>query len=335
MKKLFSQKDLDSIDTKGSPQVRFDIRDDVVADYAENYQNKVKMPEVVLFEVEPRHYLIADGWHRFHALKAQEPDKKRVWAFDVRKGSYEDCLKFALQANVTHGLRRTNADKHSGAVAAVKAFVGLSDVQIADIAAVGGSLVGQVRKELAKSGVVPLINTRKGKDGKTFTLTNRKADAPNELKNASKTKEVPSATAVPDISSTIHPSKDSGELRCKTGVVIPEDIKLLWARRNEVLEMLQAISDVKVYVAKAVKAEDVLYAEMDNHFEVMIGNVYQTLKQALPYAVCTACNGKRPEKCVLCKGRGFISQFLFESPAITEKTRKLREQLAREEGVKV
>ena len=334
MKKLFSQKDLDSIDIKGSPRVRFDLREDVVADYAENYQNKVKMPEVVLFEVEPKHYLIADGWHRFHALKAQEPDKKRVWAFDVRKGSYEDCLKFALQANVAHGLRRTNADKHAGTVAAVKAFGGLSDVQIANIAAVGGSLVGQVRKELAKSGVVPLIETRKGKDGKTFTLTNRKADAPNKLKNASKSEDSESAAAVPDISSTIHPSKGDSRLRCKTGVVIPEDLKPLWGRRNEVAEMLQSLSDIKVHVIKAIKADDPLYAEMDNHFEVMIGNVYQTLKLAMPYAVCTTCNGKYPEKCGLCKGRGFLSEFRYTSPAIKDSVRKLRVKLAEEEGVK-
>ena len=315
------------IDTKGSPRVRFDVRDDVVADYAESYQNKVKMPEIVVFEVEPKRYLLADGWHRLHAMKAQEPDKKRLWAVDVRKGTFDDCLKFALQANVTHGLRRTNADKHAGAVAAIKAFASLSDTQIAVIAAVGNSLVGQVRKELAGAGEVPLMESRKGVDGKTYRSTNRKPDGKKTLKNASKSEEVPSAPAVPDISSAIHPSKDSGEELDETGYVIPEAIKEIWHRRSEVAEIMEQISRIKCSLDRAFKAGDPLYHEVSNSIIADLKMVREGVSYALPYAVCPICNGKHSVKCTLCRGRGMVSEVRYQT--VSESIRKIREKVCK------
>ena len=52
------------------------------------------------------------------------------------------------------------------------------------------------------------------------------------------------------------------------------------------------------------------------------------IERVIPHAICTVCNGVTFENCTLCKGRGFISKFLWDN-CVDDQTKKLRETLAR------
>jgi len=115
----------------------------------------------------------------------------------------------------------------------------------------------------------------------------------------------------------------------KTGWPIPDKALPLFKRSGEVQEILSALSKIKGAIKKAQDEKDPLYAELTfstviTHLE----NSYRTIKCALPYAVCTSCQGHQASKCTLCKGKGSISQFAWETfvpkdiKAIREKAKK-------------
>lgn len=88
-------------------QTRAALNEDTVVDYAEAMERGDKFPAVTVF-TDGADYYLADGFHRVEALR--RIGKKSVMA-ELQNGEYKDALLYALKANSTHGLRRTNADK--------------------------------------------------------------------------------------------------------------------------------------------------------------------------------------------------------------------------------
>jgi hypothetical protein len=68
---------------------------------------------------------------------------------DVREGSKLDAIKFALSANETHGLRRTQADKRNAVLTALAdpEWKELSGREIAKLCNVSHDLVARVKRE--------------------------------------------------------------------------------------------------------------------------------------------------------------------------------------------
>jgi hypothetical protein len=119
------------------------------------------------------------------------------------------------------------------------------------------------------------------------------------------------------------------EVRDKVLYLVPDDLHELWNRRNEAADMMDLVSQVKCRVEKGIKDQDPLFREVNNSLVAMLTNCYGTLGLILPYAVCTTCNGKNITQCAFCKGRGLISKFKYESPAVTKSVREMREKLAK------
>lgn len=328
MKKLFKQKDLDKIDHTGSPRVRDEVRRDVVEEYAEAYTALAKLPEPVLFEVEKDHYLIGDGWHRIAAMRSVEGKHADSWIFEVQKGNYEDCLIYALQANLRHGVRRSNADKRQCAVSAVGQFYEKSNESIATIAGVGPTLVMEVRAELEKGNKIPESNARKGKDGKTYATSSKRgpAKAKTERKPNDSTKEE-GAGAVSDSAAPAGKFVPPADKYDKTGYIIPEDVKPLWARGVEIEKIMSVLSEVKCQVDKSLKSGDPLYAEVSNAVVADLKMVREAVSYALPYSVCPTCNGRNSAKCGFCRGRGLVSEIRYNT--ISESLRKVREKVCK------
>jgi hypothetical protein len=86
---------------------RAEVNHFVVNEYAELRKGGVKMPPVVLFNVDGDFFLV-DGRHRIEAALAN--GEKRIECI-VHEGELSAARAFAAGANVDHGLRRTNADK--------------------------------------------------------------------------------------------------------------------------------------------------------------------------------------------------------------------------------
>jgi DNA modification methylase len=151
----------------GGTQARVDIDVLVVDEYAEAMKTGAKFPPVIVFD-DGRALWLADG---FHCVLAAEQARLPSILAEVRPGTREDAQWFAIGANQTHGVRRTNADKRRAVLLALKHPSGrkLSIRQIAEHCGVAASFVKVVKDE-AGAGVLRehLPDCVVGKDGKTY-----------------------------------------------------------------------------------------------------------------------------------------------------------------------
>lgn len=168
---------LADIVTTAGTQIRARIDTDTVSQYAEEMlDGKTKFPPVVVFH-DGSAYVLADGFHR--VMAASRNGAEEILA-DIRKGTRSDALKFALGANTSHGLRRTNADKHRSVELALAEWPELSDVELARICAVSANTVKAVRSELEGTSQIAMLTTRIGADGKRRKLPKARDPEPDD-----------------------------------------------------------------------------------------------------------------------------------------------------------
>ena len=125
----------------GGTQMRAEIDQDVIQDYSEILE---QLPPVVVFEDEGTYWL-ADGFHRLKAALFAGRDRIRC---EVRKGTRRDAVLFAVGANATHGLRRSNGDRRKAVMALLtdKQWARWSNRQIARQCQVSCALVSVLRQ---------------------------------------------------------------------------------------------------------------------------------------------------------------------------------------------
>lgn len=110
------------------------------------------------------------------------------------------------------------------------------------------------------------------------------------------------------------------------GYPIPEPALPYWNRAGEVKEALKAFQKLKLWADDLHRRRDPLYCEVNLSFiRAELNNMHQNLEGALPYVVCTLCDGLKPDDCVLCHGRGVISEFRWKH-ALPKEDREKREQ---------
>lgn len=153
---------LSTISRDTTTQCRASIDMDTVADYAELFSDGVRFPDVILFGDENKSW-IGDGWHRIYA--ATKADFESINA-DLRPGGRVDALKYALGANISHGKRRTNADKRRCVEIALREFPNLSNRAIAEMCGVSNVSVKNIRDELLNFSSTPPPTRTVGLDGK-------------------------------------------------------------------------------------------------------------------------------------------------------------------------
>ena len=128
---------IDDIDIYAGTQTRLETNDEAVSGYAESMKQGAQFPPIVLFFDGSRHYL-ADGFHRYLAAKRIEESDIPA---EVREGTRTDALIFALGANATNGLYRTNADKRHAVEIALEEWPERSKGYLADTCQVSIELV--------------------------------------------------------------------------------------------------------------------------------------------------------------------------------------------------
>lgn len=156
-------------------QVRAAIDVGLVAEYAEAMTDGAMFPPIVLFHDGNQHYL-ADGFHRFMA--AQRIDLREIDA-DVRPGTKDDALWFALGANRKNGKRLSDTDKRHAIVLALQTWPERSGREIAEQVGCANTYVSRIREEVCTRAHLPDRVT--GRDGKRYpaTRTTRQtSDAP-------------------------------------------------------------------------------------------------------------------------------------------------------------
>jgi len=99
----------------------------------------------------------------------------------------------------------------------------------------------------------------------------------------------------------------------QTGYPVPERAMRFWNRVDEMKAVLALISQARVAVRNQ-NQEDRIFAEV--HLQgvaAILNDAYRQFAQAVPYAVCTSCQGQVADSCRLCKGRGVISKFRYDT----------------------
>lgn len=116
-----------------------------IAEYAEEMENGTAFPPVVVFS-DGTSYWLADGFHRVAA--AEELGWRTIEA-EVRQGDKRDAILFSVQANSTHGLRRSDADKRKAVLTLLQdpEWAVWSDREIAQRTATTHPFVGRMRRE--------------------------------------------------------------------------------------------------------------------------------------------------------------------------------------------
>lgn len=138
---------IDSIKLDSDLQPRVTLDQGTIDKYAEAMKEGATFPGVVVFH-DGADYWLADGYHRYAAAKKAGVE---TISAEIRTGSKEDALKFALSANVTHGLHRSQADKRRAVIIALKRFGNLSNRELGKMTAVDDKTVGKYRERLATS----------------------------------------------------------------------------------------------------------------------------------------------------------------------------------------
>lgn len=303
-------------------QIRAEMNEATIEDYAIDLQCKRPFPPIVVYH-DGEKYWLSEGFHRVIAARRIDLMELPV---DLRKGTQKDALWNAAASNKEHGLRRTNADKRKAVATALDIDPLKSDRSIAEWCGVSEHTVADVRSancanaqleepdsgarlrtcpvETPTKDTIPPTDTRTGRDGKSYPV---------------KPDYGPPPPIKPPVSTPPQPPK----VVDRVGREVPAGIVSIWERAEEVQTGLSAISKLRGALRKAVEDRDPLYAEVQvNAVQSELDNAYRHLKQGLPFAVCPTCQGKLPDGCKLCLGRGLISEHRWKT-AVPKETKEL------------
>ncbi len=153
---------INEIITDAGTQVRAEINETTVEEYAEHLATGGTFPPITVFRTEESTYL-ADGFHR---LRAHERAGHTDIDAEIRPGTREDALWYALGANGGHGLRLTWPDKKHAIELALKAWPDRSQMRIAKQIGCSQQYVGKVRAQVTTS--CDLAERTVGEDGKSY-----------------------------------------------------------------------------------------------------------------------------------------------------------------------
>ena len=161
---------IEEIKTDCSTQMRCEVNQSIVKEYRDLIDgDDWPFDDPIIVFSDGKSYWLADGFHRLDACK----DAGSLMAeCAVKKGNLEDAQDYALQANIRHGLRRTNEDKKKAVEFALNCerWSKLSDRMIADHIGVSHPFVAKMRNQLV---TVTSCSEREGADGKLRKVPER------------------------------------------------------------------------------------------------------------------------------------------------------------------
>ena len=159
-----------AIELDESAQCRAEMNQDVIVDYSERMSAGDEFPPIEVFGTRKKCW-IGDGWHR--VLASRENGDKTI-AANLHPGGRTEAIKHALNANATHGLKRSNADKRRAVEVALAELPKLSNVALAEMCGISDKTVAAVRDAVSLGNSEP----RTGRDGKTYPATRRTPTTP-------------------------------------------------------------------------------------------------------------------------------------------------------------
>ena len=125
-------------------------------------ETEASLPPIL---VDRRSMRVIDGMHRLLAASLRGREVIEVEFFD---GSAADAFLRAVEANVTHGLPLSQADRRAAASRIIASHPYMSDRAIGESAGLAAKTVAGIRRR--STGAVPQLNARVGRDGRVRPL---------------------------------------------------------------------------------------------------------------------------------------------------------------------
>jgi len=271
------------IDRKGL-QTRAALNAEAVRDYAETMrENRAALPPVEVYEGPDGTCRLADGFHRVAAALSLGLTEI---AANVHEGDYNAALRGALKANVTHGMRRTNADKRQAMKIAWEHRLELfggdpSSRELAEICCVSHGTANDFIQ----------INSLSKLD--TLAKTDVVATARQEAKVVTSSKTITTKAALD-----------------RFGMEIPENLRGAFASPGVKPEIVM-IRKVRKLLKAGCESGSSAFAALDwQRVDIKLEDVARELKFARPHCVCRMCRGTG---CNACHNRGFQTKLEYEA----------------------
>jgi hypothetical protein len=159
-----------------------------------------------------------------------------------------------------------------------------------------------------------LSNARKAKSRRLITETTGEViisiaqSAPTQNQSAT---QLRGNTTPPENNTNL----SNGVVEDANGCQIPAHALQYWKEKQDVQDMLTAISEVRSHIRKKVEAGDKLWIDKSatQRLQVDLDSVYTIIKNFMPYAVCTVCQGHVANgSCDSCHGTGLVSEFHYK-----------------------
>lgn len=257
---------------------------------------------------------LADGWHRYHA---HGKGGKRQMDCYVVEGTYLDALRFAVQANATHGRQRTAEDKRRAVVACLDDadLAELSTREIADLCRVSRDLVERVR------GVHQKVqsDTRVGRDGHRYQRTKPQPKAesePQPLPPDPEPDDLPPEFGEPVGQVADRPPEAGGPVDAK-GRPIPDNLSEAFADATFLRAKVQALGQLQTDLERFRQERPGGAFLPVQSAAVAVQNLQAAISSSRPYVVCPCCSGTLREagldgapECKVCRADGKPTGFL-------------------------
>lgn len=304
-------------------QTRAALNEETVSDYAEAMERGDKFPPVTVF-TDGAEYYLADGFHRVEALR--RIGKKAVVA-ELQDGDYKAALLYALKANSTHGLRRTNADKRHALEMAWNAREHLfggepSQNLLADTCGISRQTVvrflsAQVVTMLqGDASAAPTMPTRPirpitaengGEQTENVQITPPQMPV-RRVGRDGKTYTVPVAAPVRPAMPT-RPAKPAHLVPLdRFGTEIPIEINAAF-EQEELNEVIRHISEARSLLRAAIDSGVEAFKAVRQDALIQLNNAYNFVKSAKAHCVCRICQGNG---CKACHERGWQTEEEYE-----------------------
>lgn len=179
---------LNQIRLDGGTQSRVKMSKDKIAEYAESMMEGKVFPPVLVYNDGVYHWL-ADGFHRYHAVKNTKADSIEC---EVIKGNQRDAFLYSLKANRDHGMPSSREDKANAVIRALQdEILGKeSSRYIAKVCDLSHTFVDKIRKEYEASLKEP---AKPAKAEKATPKDKPKEEKPSAVENLVPSKEYETA----------------------------------------------------------------------------------------------------------------------------------------------
>jgi transposase len=172
-------------------QSRIKIDQEMITTYAEAMKRGEKFQPILVFqETSESDYILVDGFHRYYAHQKIQPEM--LIAAEVKAGNISDARWASFEANATHGMPRSNDDKHRAVELAILHQHGqnLSNYLIAEHVKVSESTVRRIRSKMQLTTSETQSEKRTGRDGRIIKTAKIGKANKNQLKNDTKSQPV-------------------------------------------------------------------------------------------------------------------------------------------------